>query len=186
MNNHSLPIMEPGCIEFFAHQGHAFCFVDGDKMLVADAPVRIHQMIRRDIERHPGALPALEQMYITDPIQQHEQYVMCMHGELNSQPDFIKFQPNTSDQEFTQLICGVQHCAHRGVLCQKIHGQYGNLTDRESDILHLIAKGGRPQEISDALGTSVNTVRNQIETIKSKIGADSLSGIAIYAMQNKF
>jgi len=106
MNNHSQPIMEPGCIEFFEHQGHAFCFVDGEKMLVADAPVRVHQMIRRDIERHPGALQALEQMFITDPIAQHEQYAMCMHGELNSQAEVNQFKPKTSGHELTQPICG--------------------------------------------------------------------------------
>lgn len=186
MNNLSQTIFEPGSIEFYAHQGHAYVFIDGENMLVADAPVRIHQMIRRDIEHHPGALTALEKMGITDPAAQHSQYIMCMHGELNSNPDFVAFKPNTSDQEFTQLICGVKNCAHRGILCQKIHGQYGDLTERESDILHLISKGGRPQEIADALGTSVNTVRSQIEAIKSKIGVDSFSGIAIYAVQNKF
>jgi len=186
MNNLSQPIMEPGCIEFYAHQGQAFVFIDGEKMPVADAPVKVHKMIRRDLEHHPGALHALEQMNITDPIDQHLQYTMCMHGELNSQPDFIKFQPNTTDQEFTQLICGVQHCAHRGVLCHKIHGQYGNLTDRESEIVRHIARGAHPQEIADSFGTSINTVRNQIETIKSKIGVDSLAGIAIYGTQNRF
>lgn len=186
MNNLSQHILEPGCIEFYAHQGQAFVFVDGEKMPVSDAPVRVHQMIRRDIEHHPGAMAALEEMGITDPIKQHEQYAMCMHGDLNSQPDFIEFKPNLSDQEFTQLICGVRACKHRGVLCQKLHGQYANLTDRESEVLHLIGIGARPQDIADVLGTSVNTVRSQIESLKSKTGADSLVELAIFATVNKF
>jgi DNA-binding CsgD family transcriptional regulator len=186
MNNLSQPILQQGSIEFFAHQGQAFVFVDGEKMPVADAPVRVHQMILRDIEHHPGALPALESMNINDPLAQHEQYVMCMHGELNAQPDFINFKPNIADREFIQLICGVTQCKHRGVLCQRIHGQYGELTGRESIILHLIGKGGRPQEIADSLNISIHTVRCHIDNIRSKIGADSLLGVGIFANFNKF
>lgn len=186
MNNLSQPIMQKGSIEFFAHQGQAFVFVDGEKMPVADAPVRVHQMIRRDIEHHPGALPALESMSITDPVAQHEQYVMCMYGELKSEPDFIDFKRNPENCEFTSLLCGTLNCKHRGILCERIHGQYGDLTDRESDILHHISKGARPNEIADSLGITVNTVRTHIENIKSKIGAESLSGLAIFATVNKF
>lgn len=186
MNNISQTIFKKGSIEFFAHEGNAFVFIDGEKMPVSDAPVRVQQLIRRDIERHPGATQALESLHITDPIAQHEQYIMCMHGELNAQPDFIDYKPNALDREFTSLICGVVNCAHRGVLCQRIHGEYGNLTNRESDILHLIGKGGRPQEIANALNISVCTVRIHIENIKSKIGAESLSGVAIFASQNRF
>ncbi len=186
MNNLSQPIMQKGSIEFFAHQGQAFVFIDGEKMPFADAPVRVHQMIRRDIEHHPGAIQALDSMNITDPIAQHEQYVMCMYGELESQPDFINFKHNSNFHEFTSLMCGTLHCPHRGLLCERIHGQYGDLTDRESEILHHISTGARPQEIADAFGTSINTVRTQIESIKSKIGTESLMGIAIFATVNKF
>ena len=186
MNAISHPIMNKGAIEFFAQDGEAWCFVDGEKMLVSEAPVRVHQMIRRDIEHHPGALQALESMNITDPIAQHEHYTMCMHGELNFQPDFIDYKPNALDHEFTSLICGVQHCAHRGILCQRIHGEYGNLTNREADILHLIGKGQHPSDMAQMLEISITTVRTHIENIKSKIGVDRLSGIAIFATQNKF
>lgn len=186
MNNISQTIFQKGCIEFFAHEGSAYVFIDGEKMPVADAPVRVHEMIRRDIEHHPGAMQAMESLNITEPLAQHEQYIMCMHGELNSQPDFINFKPNANDHEFTSFICGVVNCAHRGVLCQRIHGQYGNLTRRESDVLHMIGKGFRPQEIAEALLISVCTVRIHIENIKSKIGADSLIGVAVFASQNKF
>jgi len=186
MNNITQPIMQKGSIEFFAHQGQAFVFIDGEKMPVADAPVRIHQMIRRDIEHHPGATAALESLNISDPVAQHEQYVMCMYGELKSEPDFIDFKHNPSNNEFTSLICGTKNCKYRGILCQKVHGQYGNLTKRESEVLHYLSKGARPQEIADALFISITTVRTHIENIKLKIGADSLSGVAIFASVNKF
>lgn len=181
MNTISQPIMQKGSIEFCAHQGQAFVFVDGEKMPVADAPVRVHQMIRRDIEHHPGATQALEALNITDPIAQHEQYTMCMHGELNGVPDFINFKPNTDDHEYTSLICGTRNCKYRGVLCQKIHGQYGNFSNREGEILQLLKQGGRPQEIADALGTSIHTVRCQIENMKLKTGIDSLLGLVVFS-----
>jgi len=186
MNNLTQPIMQKGSIEFFAHQGQAFVFIDGEKMPVADAPERLHRMIRRDLEQHPGALTALEAMNITDSTEQHEQYVMCMYGELKSEPDFIDFKHNPSNNEFTSLICGTQKCKYRGILCAKLHGQFGDLSNREIDILHLIAKGGRPQEIADALFISIHTVRCHIDNIRCKIGADSISGVAIFATANKF
>jgi DNA-binding NarL/FixJ family response regulator len=49
-----------------------------------------------------------------------------------------------------------------------ISSMKSNLTSREIDILHLIAKGMRDKEISISLGISLATVKNHIRNILSK------------------
>ncbi len=44
------------------------------------------------------------------------------------------------------------------------------LTDRELEVLQLIARGMSNREIADALGTAEGTVRNQVSSILQKIG----------------
>ena len=47
------------------------------------------------------------------------------------------------------------------------------LTPRESQILALLARDTQAKEIAAALGTSVHTVRNQIEALYKKLGVHS-------------
>jgi DNA-binding CsgD family transcriptional regulator len=46
----------------------------------------------------------------------------------------------------------------------------GDLSPRESEIVSLLIRGLRSREIGDALGTSVNTVRNQISRLMARLG----------------
>jgi DNA-binding CsgD family transcriptional regulator len=46
----------------------------------------------------------------------------------------------------------------------------GDLSPRESEIVTLLIRGLRSREIGDALGTSVNTVRNQISRLMARLG----------------
>jgi len=45
-----------------------------------------------------------------------------------------------------------------------------DLSSRESEIVTLLTRGLRSREIGDALGTSVNTVRNQISRLMARLG----------------
>ena len=47
------------------------------------------------------------------------------------------------------------------------------LTTRESQIVALLARDTQAKEIAAALGTSVHTVRNQIEALYKKLGVHS-------------
>ncbi|MEK6443753.1 response regulator transcription factor [Pseudonocardia sp. T1-2H] len=58
----------------------------------------------------------------------------------------------------------------------------GDLTRRESDVLQLIGAGRSNQEVARELRISVNTVRNHVQHILSKLGAHSkLEAVAIAA-----
>lgn len=181
MNNISQPIMQPGCIEFFGHMGKAFAIIEGKQLPVNEWPVSLLNLVRHDIEKHPGAEEAMEKMQITEPVDQISQYVICMYGDLNNRPDFINFRPSADDAEFTQLFCGVHECKYRGTLCRMIHADYGDLTDREVEICRLLAMDNNAVDIANTLGISVNTVNTHITNILPKVGVKNSKAVAAWA-----
>lgn len=52
----------------------------------------------------------------------------------------------------------------------KTDGGVGTLTQREIDILHLLAQGASTRSIADSLCVSVKTVRNHIANVMAKLG----------------
>ena len=59
-----------------------------------------------------------------------------------------------------------------------------NLTDREVDVLRLVARGLSSRQIADRLVISPKTARNHIEHIYAKIGASSRAAASLFAMRN--
>jgi len=60
------------------------------------------------------------------------------------------------------------------------------LSDREVDVLKLLASGLANKEIADKLNISINTVITHRKNISQKTGIKSLSGLTIYAVVQKF
>ena len=56
------------------------------------------------------------------------------------------------------------------------------LSDRETDVLVLVAKGLSSKEIADKLHISVHTVNSHRKNITHKTGIKSVAGFAVYAM----
>ncbi len=65
---------------------------------------------------------------------------------------------------------------------KKVENVY--LTDREKDVLKLIALEHTNQEIADKLFISVRTVDAHRRNLLQKIGARNAAGLAIYALNN--
>ena len=57
------------------------------------------------------------------------------------------------------------------------------LTEREADILRLVAKGASNQEIAQALDVSEKTVRNRLSEIFSKLRLNNRTEAALYALR---
>ena len=57
------------------------------------------------------------------------------------------------------------------------------LTEREADILRLVAKGASNQEIAHALDVSEKTVRNRLSEIFSKLRLNNRTEAALYALR---
>ncbi len=59
------------------------------------------------------------------------------------------------------------------------------LSDRELEVLDLVAKGLSSKEIADRLNIAVNTVNTHRKSITRKTGIKSVAGLAVYAMLKK-
>lgn len=60
------------------------------------------------------------------------------------------------------------------------------LSQREIEVLTLVASGKLNKEIADALQISINTVLTHRKNISSKLGIKSVSGLSVYAMMNGY
>ena len=59
------------------------------------------------------------------------------------------------------------------------------LTDREEEVLRLVAEGKTAKEIADAIFISVRTVENYKNNMLKKLGLHKTSDLIKYAIQNK-
>ena len=57
-----------------------------------------------------------------------------------------------------------------------------SLSEREQEVLTLVAQGLSSKEISDRLNIAVNTVNTHRKSITKKTGIKSVAGLAVYAM----
>lgn len=63
---------------------------------------------------------------------------------------------------------------------------HNELSQREIDVLKLIATGCLNKEIADKLNISINTVLTHRKNITSKLEIRSVSGLSFYAMMNGY
>ena len=59
------------------------------------------------------------------------------------------------------------------------------LSDREQEVLELVAQGLSSKEIAERLKIAVNTVNTHRKSITRKTGIKSVAGLAVYAMLKK-
>ena len=60
----------------------------------------------------------------------------------------------------------------------------GGLTRRESEVLHLAARGLTTQQIADRLHISTKTADHHIQHVYRKIGVSTRAAAALWAMQH--
>ncbi len=60
-----------------------------------------------------------------------------------------------------------------------------NLSDRELEVMILIAKGNSVSEIAEKLSLSVNTINTYRARVLDKLGLKTNTQIALYALENK-
>jgi DNA-binding NarL/FixJ family response regulator len=58
------------------------------------------------------------------------------------------------------------------------------LTDRERNVVRLLAQGSSNKEIANALGISIRTAETHRATLMRKLGLDSLAALVRYAIRN--
>lgn len=124
-------------------------------------------------DRYPIAFSCLSKLYSkSEPDRWVFEYKMvhrfcrCNFGEYDQcTPDI----DNTGTFHFEEVRCPLRgrDCLHEGVICKPELNT--KLTDREREILSLIANGYQAQEIADELNISIATVNRHRENIKGKL-----------------
>ena len=61
-----------------------------------------------------------------------------------------------------------------------------SLSEREIQVLKMIARGAINKEIASALSISFNTVLTHRKNITAKLGIKTVSGLTFYAMMNGY
>jgi DNA-binding CsgD family transcriptional regulator len=70
-------------------------------------------------------------------------------------------------------------------VCKTTKNQFNELTEREKEVLALVALGHPNKEIADKLFISIHTVISHRKNITEKLGIKSISGLTVYAILNK-
>jgi len=162
-------------------------------MKPVDQPVRVlHQGCREEVvdllglirDRYPDAFDALCREYTRSEPNR-------MLYEFNIVSRFIRcncgeYDTHTMDIDadgffrFEQVGCPLRgnECRWEGVICNpRINTM---LTDRELEIVGLIARGLRSQEIADELSISPTTVNRHRENIKARLGVRTVAQLVSY------
>ena len=78
-----------------------------------------------------------------------------------------------------------QSAKTRQLLAQKEQAASGELTEREREVLGLIARGYTNKQIAETLVVSEKTARNHVSHILEKLGIARRSGAAAYAIEHR-
>jgi DNA-binding NarL/FixJ family response regulator len=119
--------------------------------------------------------------------------VLSMHGEQQYAARALKAGASgylTKDSASDQLVKAIRKIAAGGVYITEtaasalMSGDKG-LSDREFEVLKLLAEGLGPTEIGEKLHLSVKTVSTHKSNILDKLGLQSTADLVRYALENK-
>ncbi len=180
---HATSIYEKGVEYFVAPDGKLYLWEMGDKLPFEKVTIDDLTMLRRDLEKNPDAVKAIEDLDITDPVEQLRQYAWCRYGGTNVTPDFIDGK-SVNNEEYWE--CGKRgKCPFEGRICSTISAGNNTITHCELIIARYIAKGYRNTEIAWATNKSIETVKQQIKSILQKIDGRSRVDIANFINEKR-
>lgn len=96
-----------------------------------------------------------------------------------------------SKSDLASMLTGLTNCVyivhsdvHEVRLSASIFQDLG-LTKRQNDVIEYVAKGYNNQEIADAMGVSINTVKTHLSTIYQKLGINYRTELVNIIYQSK-
>jgi DNA-binding NarL/FixJ family response regulator len=121
--------------------------------------------------------------------------VLSMHGEQQYAARALKAGASgylTKDSAAEQLLGAIRKVAAGGVHISEAAaaslvaggGTQAPLSDREFEVLRLLAAGHGPTEIADRLNISVKTVSTHKARVLEKLGLGSTAELVRYALEN--
>jgi len=184
------PMWRDGVARDLAEQGFDVTATAGD----ADAAVRIAATVRPDVvlmDLNLGSVSGVEAIRrITGALADTRVLVLSASGEHSdvleavkagasgylvksaSAPELVAAVRRTAagDTVFTPGLAGLVLGEYRRMAAAPEEVQAPKLTDRETEILRLMAGGYSNKEIANSLGVAEGTVKNHVSNILSKLG----------------
>ena len=123
--------------------------------------------------------------------------VLSMHGEQQYAARALKAGASgylTKDSAAEKLLGALRKVAAGGVhvsdaaaagLVSAERAPHQNLSDREFEVLRLLAGGRTPTEIAEQLHLSVKTVRTHKAHVQQKLGLGGTADLVRYALEHK-
>ena len=78
----------------------------------------------------------------------------------------------------------ITHRLLRNVVAASARGEHYELTDREREVVRLMAGGYSNKEIAHALGTAEGTIKNHVSNILSKLGVRDRTRAVLKALES--
>lgn len=125
--------------------------------------------------------------YFLDEKHRHHTIVLTASNDPNSQLDnFHCLCTNVSEKLLFQELLSLQRQGHpHGEHLPKLMARMNTekvLSDRETEVLALIAQGKINKEIADKLCIGLTTVITHRKNLQEKLGLKSVSALTIYAV----
>ena len=161
-------------IEFFAAGNEVYMIdLDGELKTFDFFPLHVLDVLREEIESDKNLEKALDEL--TSGTDQIKQLIRCRYGAFNNQMDL-----KDGKLEADYVDCPLRSsCVYEGIICRR------ELTNRELEIVRLVADDLADKQIADRLGISVFTVGVHRAKIERKLNIASKIGIARFACLNQ-
>lgn len=105
--------------------------------------------------------------------------VNCNSENIPTNSQYTLFLYNSPDEIYEQ----VKHVFKQQVVVEE---EAEGLSNREIDVLKLVAQGYANKEIADKLHISTHTVMSHRKNMTEKLGIKSISGLTVYAIINNY
>lgn len=109
--------------------------------------------------------------------------------ESTTLSDFHSLCVNVPEKQLVKSLLALEQHAHaNGRNLPPVHRQQQSniLSDREIEVLSLVAQGRINKEIADALNISIPTIVSHRKNITEKLGIKSISALTIYAVMHGY
>lgn len=172
-------IVREGIVSFLSNE--EFSLLAPMRELPADLPLRLSAIQPDIMIVNPTLLPSSAKLQLAAIQQARPQMAVVGLVYQYVDPQLLQSFKNILDirEQGSHVAQLLRDCCQPDV--EMTDDSY-ELSDRESEVLVLVAQGCSSKEIADKLCISIHTVNTHRKNITHKTGIKSVAGLAVYAM----
>lgn len=158
-----------------------FSFLAPMRDLSTDLPQRLPHIQPDILVMNPNLLQSPAKMNLASIMQARPQMAVVALVYQYVEPNLLQSFKTVIDirEQGSKIPQILRECCQDGD--DQADENY-DLSERESEVLVLVAQGSSSKEIADKLNISIHTVNTHRKNITRKTGIKSVAGLAVYAM----